>query len=142
MNKNRLIAFFACLTAVIILPVAAQQSGELELNLEQFPEQGTEPETGGDLKLNLEQFENGDKEGELELNLEQFGNNDGQNNQTQSPAAPATETKPNLEQFDQSTSAAETPAGKSRSLFSGNGLYLFIGAALLLLLIFTLRRRR
>ncbi len=127
-------------TVLAGLPAIAQQTNDLELNLEQFPEQKT---AGEDLELNLEQFEKSGNEKELELNLEQFENNTGQSSESQSQKAPAnntTDSNLDLEKFDQKN--APSVADKPRSLFSGNGLFIFIGAALLLFLIFAMRRRR
>lgn len=140
-SHYRLIGFALLYCTLLAgLPANAQQTNDLELNLEQFPEQKT---TSEDFELNLEQFEKSGNEKELELNLEQFENNTGQSSESQSQKAPANKTAGSnldLEKFDQNN--APSVADKPQSLFSGNGLFIFIGAALLLFLIFTLRRRR
>ena len=141
------VVLLANLISLCFATAFAQQTGELKLDLEKFPEQQTPQSESGELKLDLEQFENKQDGGELKLDLEQFDKN-GNATQPQSTDSAqsngAPESQLDLEKFDQNSTANSTGTSQSpqRSFFRGNGFYLFLGAAVLLFLIFMLRRRR
>lgn len=140
--------------------VVAQQSGELKLDLENFPEpqpqqqpqqqSQTQSSENRELKLDLDQFDKKQDGGELKLDLEKFDNNGNSaaqsntNSRAQSPSTNISESQLDLEKFDQNSTgtSVSAPPVKQRSLLSGSGFYLFLGAAVLLFLIFLLRRRR
>ena len=131
-----------CLTAAV-----AQQTGELKLDLEKFPEQEAPQSEGGELKLDLEQFESEQDGGDLKLDLDKFDASDNSTLKQSSDSghsSNAPESQLDLEKFHQNSSSTSTsaPPVRQRSFFSGTGFYLFLGAAVLLFLIFILRRRR
>ena len=112
---------------------ATDESQELQLNLEQFPDEQFSTE---ELELNLKQFDQTDsnnEDSELQLNLEQFDDSD-QNSESG-------DLELNLEQFDKES---KTPINSTSSKIdqSDNQKFelhpLYIGGAVLLLFLFVM----
>lgn len=117
--------------------VLAQQtestSGDLQLNLEQFPDAQVSP-AKEELELNLEQFEktddsgNPDSTGNLELNLEQFDNKGQSNTNIGSGNSESAGRATRVEKSD-------TPTYNYRQIF-------LVGGAVFLVFLYFLSRRR
>jgi len=123
--------------------VAQDQTKELKLNLEQFPDNAGTADQNKELKLNLEQFDKTDeqKSTDLELNLEQFDKQESVEKDSD------TELELNLDQFEGNSSVL----GNSDSQSGNTGIvsptynyrHIFIiGGLVFLVFLYYLSRRR
>lgn len=121
---------------------ATDESQELQLNLEQFPD---EQSSTKELELNLEQFDQTDsnnKDSELQLNLEQFDDSD-QNSESG-------DLELNLEQFEnESTTQINSTGSKAKEIDQSDNqklelqpLYIAGGILLLFLFVMFIKKRK